>query len=236
MKNIYKVAGLKFEMNSFGRTEAQAEAYRTASEEKPDFELVSQWESVKNNYSYCSDDLGEYMLTAAVFYKQLLDYEGFMLHSSAVVADNKAYLFSADSGTGKSTHTELWLKLFGDKAYILNDDKPALRLIDGIWYAFGTPWSGKCPTSVNKQVPLGGIAMIERAEENEIYPFYGPEAIRQVLAQVNRPKAAEYRIKLLELLDKLFNTVPIYKLKCNMDISAAILSYETMSGKKYKEN
>ena len=72
-----------------------------------------------------------------------------LLHSSAVVVDGYAYLFSADSGTGKSTHTGLWKQHFGDRAYIINDDKPAIRKVDGEWYVFGTPWSGKTDTSVN---------------------------------------------------------------------------------------
>ena len=67
--------------------------------------------------------------------------------------------------------------LFGEKAYILNDDKPALRLIEGIWYAYGTPWSGKHDISVNTGVPIGGICMLERGEENKIIPFRGKDAI-----------------------------------------------------------
>ena len=78
--------------------------------------------------------------------------------------------------------------------------------------------------------------MIERAEINEIYPFSGPEAIRRVLSQSNKLKEAKYRVKLMELLDNLMTTVPIWKLRCNMDESAAVLSYEAMSGKKFEEN
>ena len=236
MKLSYSIAGLKVYMDSFGRTVQQAEPYRINTEEIADIEVVSNWPDMKHFYQGLDDNTGEYMATCADFYKKLLNFDGFQFHSSAVVVNNRVYLFSANSGTGKSTHTELWLKLFGDKAYILNDDKPALRLEDGMWYAYGTPWSGKNDISVNKRVPVAGIAMLERSENNEIYRFDGPEAIRQILAQCNRPKAPEYRIKLMELLDKLMTTVPIWKLKCNMDPSAAIMSYEAMSGEKYKEN
>lgn len=158
-----------------------------------------------------------------------------MLHSSAVVVDGKAYLFSANSGTGKSTHTGLWLQLFGDRAYILNDDKPALRLEDGVWYAYGTPWSGKHDISVDARVPVGGIAMVHRGEENSIRPFYGKDAVLELMRQVNRPKDMQFRMKLLELLDQFFNLVPIWYLECNMDQEAAIVAYEAMSGQKYKE-
>jgi len=156
-----------------------------------------------------------------------------MLHSSAVVVDGRAYLFTADSGTGKSTHASLWLRQFPNNAYILNDDKPALRLINGTWYAFGTPWSGKNDISVNAGVPVAGIAVLERGENNEIAPFSGVAAIHALLKQVNRPILMEYRVLLLELLDKLITKVPVWKLKCNLDAEAAIAAYEGMSGQKF---
>ena len=231
----YRICDLNVRMNTYGRTAVQAIPYVFEFEESEDIYVHSEAFRVKVSDKGIDEDLYEYLASGFDFYKKLLNFDGFMLHSSAVVVDNRAYLFSADSGTGKSTHTALWLELFGEKAYILNDDKPALRLVEGTWYAYGTPWSGKYDISVNKCVPLGGIALIERAENNEIYPFSGPEAIRQIFTQSNRPRAMEWRIKLMELLDKLMTEVPIWKLKCNMDSSAAIMSYEAMSGKKYKK-
>ena len=236
MEKTYEVAGLKFTMDSWGRIQEQAAPYEILPGENVDFTVTSKWPQFKNQYPYLSEEDGEYMVTGAIFYKNLLNYGGMMLHSSAVVVDGKAYLFSADSGTGKSTHTQIWLKLFGDKAYILNDDKPAIRREDDGWFAYGTPWSGKYDISVNARIPIAGIAMIDRAENNEIYPFSGKEAIRQIMAQINRVRAAEYRIKQMELLDKLLREVPVWKLKCNMEDEAAIVSYEAMSGQKFKED
>jgi len=235
MKLNYKIAGLTVSMDSYGRTAEQASPYKTSSVEKPDFHVESIREKVKQKYPSILEDEAEYIGTGVYFYRELLKYNGFQLHSSAVVVDGKAYLFSADSGTGKSTHTGLWLKQFGERAYILNDDKPALRLIDGIWHAFGTPWSGKHDISVNTGVPVAGICMIERGEVNEIKPFSGKDAIFEVYVQTNRPKSTENRIRLLELLDNLFANVPVWKMKCNMEPDAAIISYEAMSGKKMEE-
>ena len=141
MEQYYNIAGLTVKMSSYGCTVEQAEPYRCESVESPDIIIQSLWEKAKvtrpEYYANVSDDIGEYLFTGFSFYKQLLNFGGFMLHSSAVVVDGKAYLFSANCGTGKSTHTKLWLNLFGDQAYILNDDKPALRLEDGTWYAYG---------------------------------------------------------------------------------------------------
>ena len=236
MEKTYEVAGLKFTMDSWGRTVEQAAPYEIPFRDGVDFALVSSWPEKKAVYPSLSDDDGEYLATGAVFYRHLLEYGGMMLHSSAVVVDGRAYLFSADSGTGKSTHTQIWLKLFGDRAYILNDDKPALRREPGGWFAYGTPWSGKNDISVNARIPIGGIAMIERAENNEIEPFAGKEAIRRILAQLNKVKDMQHRVLQLELLDKLLQEVPVWKLKCNMEDRAAIVSYEAMSGEKFKED
>lgn len=236
----YSVAGLTVAMKSFGRTQEQAKSYLSNESESYDILIESKWGEMKEEcrkiWGEVSDEDGEYVYTGASFYRQLLNFDGLMLHSSAVVVDGKAYLFSATSGTGKSTHTQLWLKMFGDRAFILNDDKPALRLIDGVWYAFGTPWSGKHDISVNTGVPVAGIAMVERAEENEITPWSGKDAIFAIFTQVNRPRDMEFRVKLLELLDKLMTQVPVWKLRCNMDPDAARVSYQAMSAGRKDEN
>ena len=236
MEQYYKIAGLIVAMDTYGRTQKQAEPYLIEKIGEPDIRIVSYKDVIKERMELVSDDMAEYLGTGGGFYKELLNFDGFRLHASAVVYDGKAYLFSADSGTGKSTHTKLWLRLLGEKAYILNDDKPALRLIDGVWYAFGTPWSGKHDISVNQGVPVGGICMIERGEENEIAPYSGKKAIYDLFVQTNRPKATIYRIKLMELLDHLMQNVSIWKLKCNMDPEAAVISYNAMTGNKMEGN
>lgn len=239
MVQFYKIAGLNVAMDSYGRALEQAEPYRVDTCDNVDLTIESNWPTVKANadsvYSTLSDSDGEYLATGYNFYKKLLDFNGMMLHSSAVVVDGKAYLFSANSGTGKSTHTGLWLKAFGDRAYILNDDKPAIRLEDGVWYAYGTPWSGKNDISRNERVPVAGIALIERGEKNEIFPYSGIDVFFEIFRQVNRPKDAAFRTKILELLDKLITQVPVWKLRCNMDPEAAIIAYEAMSGKRKED-
>jgi hypothetical protein len=229
MEKYYKIAGLTVRMNTFGVTEERAEKYRCEPTDTVDMQVVSNWERIKDQHPGYDANTGEYMSTAANFYKQLLDFEGMMLHSSTVVVDGRAYCFTADSGTGKSTHTGLWLRQFGERAYILNDDKPALRREDGVWYAYGTPWSGKHDISVDVRVPLAGIACLSRAAENHIEPFAGAAAIGAIFKQLNRPRNPECRIKLLELLDKLIREVPGWQLHCNMEPQAAQVAYAAMS-------
>ena len=141
-------------MDTFGLTESQALPYLADGHPKADIVIDSNWKSFQQKFPVVSDSESEYYCSAYSFYTQLVNFNGLMLHSSAVVMDGRAYLFSAPSGTGKSTHTQLWLDVFGEKAGILNDDKPALRRIDGKWYAYGTPWCGKEHWGCNASTPL----------------------------------------------------------------------------------
>ncbi len=176
------------------------------------------------------DDL-ELMFTAQRFYIDLLKFDGFMLHSSAVEVDGRAYLFSAPSGTGKSTHTEQWLKLFGDKAQIINDDKPAIRIENEKIYAYGTPWSGKSDLNVNGGFPMGGICVLERSETNFIEPLDESTAVFSILNQTLRPSDPQNMSMLLDLLDKVIKAVPVWRMGCNISVEAAKMAYEAMSGK-----
>ena len=143
------------------------------------------------------------------------------------------YLFSACSGTGKSTHTSFWLDLFKDKgAYILNDDKPAIRVLEDGIYAYGTPWSGKHDISVNNKVKLQGICFLERDTTNWIKPFSGMEAYTQLYSSSSKKISREELLKQIEIFDKIVEKIPIWKMGCTPTIEAAKVAYEAMSGEK----
>jgi len=141
-----------------------------------------------------------------------------------------AYLFTAKSGTGKSTHTRLWREMLGDRAVMVNDDKPFLRVMpDGI-RAYGSPWNGKHGLGNNIDVPLKAICILERGEQNEIQQISANEAVSMLLQQSNRPQQSALLPKYLELLECIANKTAFYRLKCNMDPEAAQIAYQTMSG------
>lgn len=178
----------------------------------------------KEEMPHLSLDDHEYMWTGEAFYNELLKHDGMMLHSSCVEKDGYAYLFSAKSGTGKSTHTHLWLKnLEGTR--IINDDKPALVLENGKWYACGTPFSGKTDENVNVKVPIRALVFLHRSEKNEVKRMPVVQAIGMLLSQTIRPNSKELAEKMLELADKLLTEVPVFSLGCNMDDDAAIVAY-----------
>lgn len=230
MERDYLIAGLRVRMDTFGRTETQAEPYLTQTEGEADIVVTSRREELRARQPHLTLESCEYLSTGGSFYRQLLTFGGMMLHSSAVMMDGYAYLFSAPCGTGKSTHTTMWRETFGyDRALMLNDDKPALRLENGRWYAYGTPWSGKTAQNINTRVPLGGICVLTRGETNEITPFGGTQAVLALLEQTSRPAGLDGRGRLLELISCLLETVPVWKLKCTPTHEAALVSHKAMS-------
>lgn len=168
----------------------------------------------------------EYLWSGAYFYEKLAAFGGVMLHASCVEYEGKAYLFSARSGTGKSTHTHLWLKYLPG-ARIINDDKPAIRCIDGKFYAYGTPWSGKTDESVNEGVPIAGITFLSRGE-NKIKRIPGIKALKLFMDQTVRPYDKALMGKMLETLNKILTEIPIYEMSCDMSEEAVMTAYEGM--------
>lgn len=184
----------------------------------------------RGNYdSRLSEENLSYMESAYQFYRELIRYDGLYLHSSAVVRDGRAYLFSGPCGTGKSTHTRLWQKAFGDEARVINDDKPALRRISDKWYAYGTPWCGKDGININEKAILAGICFLKQAPENKIRRLGSKEAMQKILGQtIHRLQDVKELDCLLKSLELLLREIPVYELENVPEISAAQLSFETM--------
>ena len=227
----YKIAGIIVEMNFlYEKTKQQSIPYliNTDLDAQIKLELSQDFINKKTlEYPHLTNDEIEYIFLGQMFYRKILRFGGILLHSSAVVKDGVAYLFSAPSGTGKSTHTSLWLKKFDD-AYILNDDKPAILFIDNKLYASGTPFSGKCDLSKNEIIPLQGICFIERSENNWIKPLDKKQAIFEILNQTERIPYQEDTLLILDLIDKVVSNAKIYKMGCNISSEAVDTSYNEM--------
>lgn len=233
----YRIADLTVNIDyHYDYTRKRSEEYLIADTEDCVAHIEATDEDFQNysrifHRSDCFDEF-EYVIVGNKFNRLMLKYDGLVFHSSCVVVDDTAYLFSADSGTGKSTHTALWLKLFGDRAYILNDDKPILRTVNGETVAYGTPFSGKTDLNQNKRAKIGGICFLSRAENNSIKPITPKEAIPLFLKQTLNRFNDEELETLLSVMDKVLTGVKLYKLECNMDIEAARIAYTGMSGKE----
>ena len=175
----------------------------------------------------------EYVRGATMFNSFLLSRGGTTLHGSCISYNGEGVVFCAPSGMGKSTHTALWKTAFGDKVEFVNDDKPAVSEKDGKLFISGTPWSGKHNISSNITVPLKAVVFLERGKENEIKSVSTAETVGFLNAQTFPPF---YDKKLcmnnFDVIEKIINTVPTYRLFCNMDISAATVSKNAVFGEK----
>lgn len=173
----------------------------------------------------------EYLETLAVYRKiseLLINKDILLLHGSVIAVDGQGYLFTAKSGTGKSTHTRMWCELFGERAVIINDDKPLLHITDKCITAYGTPWDGKHHLSSNISVPLKGICILERDTTNHIKRIVKSQAYPILLQQSYHSSNIKRMEKTLKLIDILSAKTGLYELGCNMELEAARIAYYGM--------
>ncbi|MGM9936092.1 MAG: hypothetical protein ACI38A_02000 [Candidatus Ornithomonoglobus sp.] len=228
----YNIAGIIVDMNvRYPRLRNQSRAYEYHGDRETNVQIrlddeFYQQRLIEN--PHLDYEMIEYIWMGSEFYNALVHFNGMLLHSSCVVYNGEAYLFSAPCGTGKSTHTQIWLKRFPG-AYILNDDKPAIRLTDKGVYAFGTPFSGKTSQNVNAYAPIKGICVIGRDTTNHIEPIEPDDALFNIMNQTVRPVGEEEMGKMLTTLDTVLKQVPVYRLYCNMELEAAEVSYNGMN-------
>ena len=173
---------------------------------------------------------GYYEITA-IFRKiaEFLPRTGrFLMHGSAVALDGEGYIFTAPSGTGKSTHASFWRQEFGPRAVMVNDDKPFIRIDGEQAYVSGNPWNGKHRLGCNAEFPLKALCVLSRGEENVVRPLSPEEAFPFLLRQVYRPADPQMLAATLALLDVFERGVKLYAMRCNLDPAAARVAYEGM--------
>ena len=162
------------------------------------------------------------------FCELLIPDEIFMFHASAVSIDGRGLLFAATSGTGKSTHAGLWKDVFGERAVIINDDKPLVRVGMDEIMVYGTPWSGKHSLQTNTTAPVKALFLLERGDKNSVEPVTFREAYPTVLNQADRPKEPALLQKTLGMVNQFLKSVPVYRLKCNISKEAVWTAYSVL--------
>lgn len=158
--------------------------------------------------------------------QEMLRFDGFLMHAAVVSVDGNAYAFCAKSGTGKTTHMKLWLDKFGERAQVVNGDKPILRYIDGTLYAFGTPWCGGERMGANIKAPLKAIGFIERSETNGIARMTPSAVLGRIFHQLLMPQDEESLERFMNMIEKMIDTTPCYLLRCNMEPQAADVAWQ----------
>lgn len=239
----YEIAGIVIEVNSIYK-EVHDYCSEYKSDRKPDFSVIITKKDIDYERSKSvREDVAEgrkirnfpdsYLEELAVYRKiadKMVDYNTILFHGSVVAVDGQGYMFTAKSGTGKSTHTRLWREYLGEKAVMVNDDKPMIHIEKDKVIVYGTPYNGKHRLGCNIAVPLKSLCILERSENNVINRITKPQAYPTLLQQVYRPDSVGKMKKILTLVDSLTEYTQLYRLRCNMDISAAEMSYNKMKG------
>ena len=225
---IYKIVDLNISIDPiFEETRKRLTPYLSDSE-RADFDASATLEEIKATaaeqevdprYIYFAEDS---VVLKKICVKVLEEYDGFFFHSSSLEYEGGAYVFTALSGTGKSTHTALWRKVFGEKVRMINDDKPIIRKKDGVFRVYGTPWMGKSNIGSNISAPVKAVYLLKRGESNRAEKISPALGFADLLEATLYPQSKNNAERLLALIDEMFKSVPLFRLTCNMNDDAPL--------------
>ncbi len=203
----------------------------------PEMEIELTEEDIEKEHEFERRDgflafpYSQYIALQRKLSAQLLAYNTLIVHGSCIAIDGMGCIFTAQSGTGKSTHASLWRKVFGNRVTMVNDDKPFIRVEEDGVTAYGSPWDGKHHLSTNIAVPLKAICLLGRSKVNHIRPIAPEEAFPVFFyEQIYHPECEEAMEKVATLLELLCKHVRFYALECNMEEEAAQVAYEGIIG------
>ena len=223
------LAGIPVQMNNrFPDLEILCREYMT--DESPLITLsVTQAEIEEERTKQADIFTDGYLETICLYRKlalEMLQHDVFLMHASVIEVDGEGYAFLAHSGTGKTTQTRLWLEYFGSSARVINGDKPLIRVMpDGTFVAYGTPWCGKEGMGCNALVPLKALFLLERSTVPTCEPADQEFSIDRLFHQLLMPEKPEQVMRLLDMVDKLVETVPCYRLRCDMTDDSVTVAY-----------
>lgn len=253
---IIQIEGIYPELKTFCKD------YLT-EDRSPDFSVHLTEEDIETERSLSTDSAlysPQYLETLAALRKiaeKMPSYHRMLMHGAAITYCGDAFLFTAPSGTGKSTHIKLWKKYLTDKVDIINGDKPILSIVPssepGVPSSdsesnakssspeaqhatiriYGTPWAGKEHWQKNQSGELKGICFLKQSPHNSIQRIQPADFLPSLMKQVYLPADTQAAECTLDLLNTLLTQVPLYLLNCNISEEAVICSFEALTGTKY---
>lgn len=231
MKNIYNIANFNILIEyKYRYTFKFLEDFLVEDGVEYDFSISVGEKEMISEYAKSEIKIMDVVESSAILRKLanvlLEKYSTVLFHSSAISCDGKAYLFSAPSGTGKSTHTALLKKLLGDRVEYINDDKPFIRLNNGEFTVYGSPWRGKHQLGQNIGAPLKAIVKVCRGKENKVEKLDALSSLNLLLEQSYSYSDANATSILLDIINGMLGKIEFYKLYCNTDISSAKETYK----------
>ena len=192
-----------------------------SNDNTPDFHIYIDEHDVQMEYDRngfnTSRVYSTYLETMAASRKiveKALDFDIIMMHGAVISTNNGSFLFSAPSGTGKTTHIKKWISNIAD-SYVVNGDKPLIKICNKRVIAYGTPWCGKEQMGRNTKAIIKSIVFMERAENNLIEQISFAEALPLLLQQTYRPNDEEKMRKTLLLIQRINDNVSFWRFKCN---------------------
>lgn len=232
-----EIAGIVFRIeHRYAFVENLCRDYRT--EKEPEFMISADDAEIDREMQFCDARVPRSYAEATCLHRRiacrLSEYDAFLLHSAVISCDGKGYAFAARSGVGKSTHIALWQRNFGERVQIINGDKPIVRLQDGAFRVYGTPWRGKEGQGLNASCLLHAVCFLERGTENRIRPAAQEEILPRLFSQVFLPPDTAGATKTLDLIDALIRKTDFYVLSCNKEPEAADVAYRGMTNTEQK--
>ena len=216
--------------------------YVVAKQETEDFEIFISEQDIEAErvYENVASYTPQYLETVAALRKigeQMPLYQVLLCHGALIAyKDVGAFLFTAPSGIGKSTHIGLWKQYLGEDVCILNGDKPFLKVDSSQKIVgCGSPWAGKEGWQSNKTAPLKGICLIKRGTENQIRKVAPMDALTILLHQIYIPAEKQAAEKALELIEMILMQIPVYELTCDISEDAVRCSFEALTLENYRQ-
>lgn len=233
---VISIAGLAIEIkNRYSYIEKLAAEYISDSD-NIDFCVEATDEDIEFEKEMSEYEFSRgYLESIAVYRKiaeRLPEYGAVVFHGAVIAEEGTAYAVTARSGVGKTTHLSLWREAFGEKVYILNGDKPVLRIIDGVVYASGTPWRGKEGYGVPGMLPLAAVGFLKRAAEPSAERIAADSAAVMLASQIYIPSMPKAASLALGVLNRIINSVGLYEIRANMDVQSAHVSREALKNNK----
>ena len=213
--------------------------YITEPCENPDISVSVSKEQIKAELEKAkepvSPDYAEFLYIYRIIAESLPEFDAFVFHGAAISYKNQGYLFTAPSGTGKSTHIRLWRRYVGKSVDIINGDKPIIKIKDDGVFVCSTPWAGKEGWQKNRTFPLGCVTFLERSKEPFILRIEPQNCLKKIMNQVYMPKNPQNLGRTLELIDRLLAQVPVCSLGCDISEKSVEIAFEGLTKEEYKK-
>ena len=237
---IYEIAGLRVLLqHKHPYTEKFCARYLSSDQETAADVVASATEEDIAEERAQSPNFSEGYIENICLYRslclQIPQRNRLLLHASVLDFNGKGYAFLGRSGTGKSTHTKLWLQNV-QNTFVVNGDKPILQETGSHFIAYGTPWQGKEGWGARTETALCRLCFLEQAKGNCIKKLTPSETAARLFMQILIPSDEAAAVKTLELVDNLIRKTPAYLLSCNISEEAVKTSFEALTGLLYKDH